>query len=238
MSAMRGERYAVYWTPDPVHPLWRAGCDWLGRDPEAALDLASPPVGAQRAAAARYGFHATLKAPFRLAAGTAPEQLFDAVGELAARRADFQMPPLQVDWLDDFLALRPAGPLPAHHALRRLADDCVAALDGLRAPATPAERTRHAATLDGDAERLSLLARWGYPHVFEAWRFHMTLGDRFAERSGDAARAFESEACRHFAASLDVPLRCSALSVFHEPGVGQAFRLIRRLPLASGESPR
>ena len=25
-------RYAAYWAPEDDHVLWRAGCDWLGRD--------------------------------------------------------------------------------------------------------------------------------------------------------------------------------------------------------------
>ena len=60
-------RYAVYWTPPADHPLWRAGCDWLGRDAERAqVDRPGEGPEALTRAPRRYGFHATLKAPMRL----------------------------------------------------------------------------------------------------------------------------------------------------------------------------
>jgi hypothetical protein len=229
-------RHAIYWAPDPAHPLWHAGCDWLGRDAAAPADGRTPPPRAHVAAPARYGFHATLKAPFRLMPGASAHDLAGAAAALAARHADFEMPALEVAWLDDFLALRPAQPLLPQHPLRQLADACVAELDAWRAPMAPTEQARHAATVEGDAARQALLARWGYPHVLEAWRFHMTLGDRFADRQSAAARRFEAEARECFAPSLAQSLRAAALCIFEEPGPGQLFRLIHRLPLGGGDT--
>src|SRR5690606_24575986 len=76
-------RYAIYFTPERDHPLTRKAAQWLGRDafggetlpPSSAAPLSAAEVAFQTAAARRYGFHATLKAPFRLAEGTSESEL-------------------------------------------------------------------------------------------------------------------------------------------------------------------
>ncbi|MGY4827069.1 DUF1045 domain-containing protein [Sphaerotilaceae bacterium SBD11-9] len=221
-------RYAVYYTPPPTHALWHAGCDWLQRDP--AADEARPPTRADVHEPWRYGFHATLKPPMRLAAGRDEAGLRRAVEQLAQRTPRFEMPALSVQWLSDFIALRPVALLLPAHPLRRLADDCVTELDAWRAPASPEELQRRAA-LPLDATQREMLQRYGYPHVLGQWRFHMTLSN--ALPADDAWRAaMQQAATRHFAAALSQPLACDALSLFVEPAPGQPFRLLQRYPLA------
>lgn len=221
-------RYAVYYAPPPSHVLWHAGCDWLQRDPTA--DEARHPTRAHVGAPWRYGFHATLKAPLRLAPGCSEAGLCDAVARLAQRTPRFEMPALSVQWLADFLALQPQAPLPATHPLRRLADACVTELDAWRAEPSPDELSRRLAT-PMSAEQRALLQRHGYPHVLGHWRFHMTLTDPLPP---DAALRAELQqaAQHHFASALRQPLDCDALSVFVEPAPGQPFRLLHRYPLA------
>src|SRR5438046_3047194 len=108
---MTAARYAVYWTPDPRHPLWQAGCEWLRR---------------------------------RLAA-------------------------------------------PALSTTQREA-----------------------------------LACWGYPHVFQHWRFHMTLSDPLADED-PRRETLRSDAQRHFAEALAEPLPCASICVFAEPAPGTPF---------------
>ena len=222
---MTTRRYGIFWAPPPDHPLWRAGCDWLGRDPESGAAQAVRP---QRAAPRRYGFHATLKPPFALRDGRAPAELDDALATLAAALEPFPLRPLRVDVLNDFVALRPCEPVDSIHPLRALADACVRNLDPLRRPAGPAERARRGALALAETER-TLLERWGYPWVFEAWRFHMTLTDGLpSEAPRDALLA---EAADFFAPALAEPLRCDALALFVEDTPGADFRLARRIPL-------
>jgi len=57
------------------------------------------------------------------------------------------------------------------------------------------------------------------------------LSDRFADRHSGAARQFEDDARAWFSQSLAEPLRCSALSIFHEAAPGRPLHLIERLPL-------
>lgn len=222
-------RYALYYAPAPDHPLWRASCAWLGRDPSAAADTRAPPRPHVREPW-RYGFHATLKAPMRLAPGHDEASLHEAIGVLARSTPRFEMPALSVQWLGDFLALRPAQALPHDHALQRLADACVERLDPWRAPPTPHELERR--TQAGlDDEQRALLARWGYPHVHHRWRLHFTLTDTLP--AGDTALRtdLQRQAERYFAAALAAPLGCDALCLYLEPAAGAPFMLARRYPL-------
>jgi ribose 1,5-bisphosphokinase len=75
-------------------------------------------ISALRGDARRYGFHATLKPPFRLAAGTTPAELVSAVDAWCAPQRAFLMPPLAVQRLGDFIALVPAQVEPRLDALR------------------------------------------------------------------------------------------------------------------------
>lgn len=224
MAADRGgARYALYWTPSPAHPLWAAGCAWLGRDAAGGTCGATP--APHTAAPRRYGFHATLKAPMRLRPEVEAQTLLDHAAALAWRTTAFDMPPLRVGWLSGFLALQPAAALAPGHPLRRLADACVMELDAWRAAPAAAELARRAAGLD-EAQR-ARLQRWGYPHVLDGWRFHMTLSDTLPAPDP----ALEAAARAHFAATLARPLRCEDLSVFIEDSPGAPLRLLARLPL-------
>ena len=127
-------RQAVYYAPSPAHPLWDAGCSWLGRDPARADDL-RPPARAQVSEPWRYGFHATLKSPLRVA--RPQHEWFAAVAAIAASTQRFMMPSLSVDWLGAFIAVKPVGPLDFDHPLQRLADVCVIELDEFRSPPVP-----------------------------------------------------------------------------------------------------
>ena len=229
---MTTPRYALYFAPAAGHPLWTAGCAWLGRDPESGATTAG---GACRAEPRRYGFHATLKAPFGLREGASRSQLLAALTRFADERSPFDMPPLAVATLGDFVALRPVArdAAAAGQPLRALADDCVRLFDDFRAPPSGAELARRLAA-DLDAGQRGNVDRWGYPHVFDRWRFHMTLSDSLpATVEGDrASAALVADATRHFAAALASPLRCAGIALFVEDAPGADFRLDRRFDFA------
>jgi putative phosphonate metabolism protein len=219
-------RYAIYYAPERDDPLWAAGCLWLGRDPESG-DMFAPP----REAAglidhpARYGLHATLKPPFALADDTDEAALDRALAAFAAGRASEPMPALAIRPLHGFLAIRPAGDADALH---RLADSCVEVFDAFRRPASSSELAMRRAgglTPAQDAH----LARWGYPYVFDEYRFHMTLTARLDEPARDR---LEDILVARFATSLAAPRRLSSLALFVEPEAGKNFSLRRRYPFA------
>ncbi|MFQ3622147.1 MAG: DUF1045 domain-containing protein [Acetobacteraceae bacterium] len=222
-------RFAVYWAPPRGHALWSAGCAWLGRDPETGEALTPPlPPGlsADRHGAItrdprRYGWHATLKAPFRLVDGEDEASLDAAIAAFAARRRPFRGPRLRLAPLSGFLAVTAAE---ACAELDALAADAVAALDRFRAPPEAEELDRRRrAGLTERQERL--LARWGYPYVMEEWRFHMTLTGRLGEPElADLRTALEPR----FAAALAEPPPFDSVALYAEPQPGAAFVLLRR----------
>jgi hypothetical protein len=150
---------------------------WLGRDAVSSAEISQPAIAgidiAEVTADARgYGFHATLKPPFRVQGDI--QAALQTTRDFAARTASFTLPPLQITDLDGFLALREAAPCPP---LQALADGAVTALDPHRAPATEAEIARRKPENLSPRQR-EYLAAWGYPYVFAEWRFHMTLTRR------------------------------------------------------------
>lgn len=223
-------RHALYVAPEPEHPLWAAGCDWLGRphDGVAAGAPARPGV----ATPWRYGFHATLKAPMRLAPGAGEAALADALQALAQRHRAFLMPALAVARLGGFVALRPAQPLADDHPLRRLADDAVQSLDALRAPLSDAELQRQRRAAHSPRQQAQV-ARWGYAHVLDDWRFHLTLSDDLADRDPALLETLQRQAQAHFAAALQLPLTCRTLCLFTEPAPGAPFECRARVALAT-----
>lgn len=216
-------RVALYYAPALQDPLWPAACAWLGRDPEHGCAIPGSPVPAPITAdAALYGFHCTLKPPMRLC--TDYGAFLEDADRLAARTAAFHMPALTVTDLSGFLAICEAEPSPA---LRRLADACVEQLDQHRAHLTVVELARRRAA-GLSVEREAYLLRWGYPLVFEEWRFHMTLTRRL---TGEEQAGLRPLAEAHFTQALSYPRACTHLTVFTQPAPGQHFRIAERLPL-------
>ena len=189
-------RVAAYYAPAPDDPLWGAACAWLGRDAETGAAVVQPDVAgiAELTEAPRlYGFHGTLKPPFRVA--TSYGAVVEGARAVAARVAPFELPALRVVEVSGFLALREMEACPALHGL---ADACVVGLDGHRAAADEGELARRRRGGLGAAQE-AMLVRWGYPHVMETWFFHMTLTRRLSE--GELARVMPlAEA--HFAGVL------------------------------------
>src|SRR5271163_3354025 len=87
-----GPRYALYFAPRPETALAQFGARWLGWDVERgravdAVETAGLPTELHAAVTAdpcRYGFHATLKAPFRLAEGATESDLIGVGAAFAA----------------------------------------------------------------------------------------------------------------------------------------------------------
>jgi putative phosphonate metabolism protein len=229
-------RFALYYAPPRESAWWQAGCAWLGRDPETGLKLAQPqpaglaqPLEALTIAPRRYGWHGTLVPPFRLAPGVTPEALFAAAEQWALRQARFEAN-VEAATLGRFVALRPADEA-GETALRELAASALRALGSLRAAQTPAELAKR---LDAPLtpRQRAYVEEWGYPYVFEEFRFHMTLSDSLKD----------AQTCAHLvdawnAQMRDVPaLPVEGAALFVEPQPGAPFALWRRLPFAGAQA--
>jgi len=225
-------RYALYYAPDPGSALWRFGSRWLGRCAESAGEAPGPAIAENEsasiasltAAPRRYGFHATLKPPFRLARGAHLAELVRALERFCARQVAIRLPPLAVSELDGCLALLPQVKDPRVEAL---AASCLSGLDRFRAPPTAAElERRREARLS--AREDSLLRRWGYPYVMDRFRFHFSLSGNLHEVPADAAAALRESATAAVAAIAGEPVALDSICIFEEPAPGADFRVVHR----------
>ncbi len=231
-------RYAIYFTPPQDHPLTRAAARWLGRDafdgaiapPEAAGDLSPEEIAFHTASARRYGFHATLKAPFVLAETETETRLDAALAAYAAAARPFTIGRLVLAQLDGFFALVPAEASPE---LQDFAGDVVHTFDGFRAPLTDADMARRNPDALSPAE-FTNLTRWGYPYVFDQFRFHMTLTGR---ASGNDARRLRAALDERFDPLIAAPFAIDGLALFIEPEPGAPF-VVRSYHAFRGPSDR
>jgi putative phosphonate metabolism protein len=182
---MSARRFAIYFTPAADSPLGKFGAAVLGYDSQGARAVersALPGIPAGEAESltaspARYGFHATLKAPFSLEISRTVGELREFVGSFAGRRHAVEMGRLRVEPLGAFLALRPDG---RDRELGELAADCMRTFDVFRAPMSRVERER-CLKAGLSTRQIELLDRWGYPYILEEFRFHMTLAGPLPE---------------------------------------------------------
>lgn len=227
------ERYAVYFTPPRGSALRRFGGQWLGYDPhDGELPRPAEAFGLDRetledltSTPRLYGFHATLKPPFRLAENNEVSALHEAVAALAKQFPAFPMAHLRLSCLGGFLALVPEAPEPR---LEDIAGACVERLDAFRAAPHPEDLARRRAAVLS-ARQDELLQRWGYPYVFDEFRFHMTLTRALDEE--EHARV-EPVLARVLEPVLAQPLAFDGLSLMRQWNAREPFTEIARLPLS------
>jgi putative phosphonate metabolism protein len=225
-------RYAIYFTPPEDDALSLQAAAWLGRDAFRDEPLRQPDVdgfdATQIAALTedprRYGFHATLKAPFELAPGRSEDELLQSFESFAAVLQAFEIPTLVLGQLGTFFALVPAE---RYEELHAFADACVKHFEPFRAPLSEADIARRKPEKLAESERRHLM-QWGYPYVFEDFLYHMTLtGQVPAELQAPMRSVLEAQ----FADFIDQPLAISHLSLFVEPERGAPFVMKRIVPL-------
>jgi len=220
------QRFAIYYAPRDG-AFADAAAAWLGWDLAGSRAVAQPGVAGLADLTAdprKYGLHGTIKPPFRLAKGFSPQDLADAVGQLAANLTPVGMPGLDLVLLEGFMALVPAPDA----ALSALAAEVVRALDTFRAPLTDAEIARRRPDRLTPRQR-ELLSLYGYPYVMEEFQFHLTLSGRL---EGDAAQRLLAAATRHFAGLIPRPFRLEDLCLCGEDQTGR-FHLLHRYALSA-----
>lgn len=219
------QRYAVYYLPGEG-TLSSFGAKWLGWDIARGAQVEQFAIkGLEEATSTprKYGFHGTLKPPFRLADGAAFDALKDEVQALAREMAPVRLDGLRLSQIGKFLALVPEG---RTDAISGLAFACVARLDHMRRPPDPRELERRRA--NGLTARQEVLLRdYGYPYVADEFRFHLTLtgslDPALMERMEAAARALLPEVPR--------PYMIGSIALVGERGDGM-FEEVHRYTLA------
>lgn len=213
-------RAAIFFTPPASAALTRAAAQWLGRgvfDGEPTRD-SDPAIDTLVAEPARYGFHATMKAPFRFADGADLADLDASLADFCASREPVAIDRLVIAALGPFFAFVPERSPPT---LSELAEATVRTFDAWRAPLTDEEYRRRRPDRLSERQRENL-TEWGYPNVLKDFRFHMTLTGpvEAGERASVEARLRE-----RFADVDGAPLSLDRLGIFIEPEPGGPFRL-------------
>jgi len=219
-------RYAVYYTPRPDEPLAEFGRRWLGFDVETrapAADAWKLPSGIIRTPA-RYGFHATLKAPFRLRQTQTEDALFAAVEALAASRPPVSLGQLVPEVLGSFMTLQQAMPNPE---VDDLAFACVRDLDPFRRPFSDEEQDK---ILDKGVSRRQKgnVFTWGYPYVGRDYIFHITLTSILAPHELDE---WKTKVIGLGAQYLAAPAAIRDLAIFAQKDEDSPFHCLTRFPL-------
>lgn len=225
-------RYAIYFAPDADRALTRFGAETLGYDAYSGHDIDHPrsvvadfPDWADISAAPRkYGFHGTLKAPFSLTEGKSEADLLAAIEDFAAEPREIPLIAPVVRTISGFTAIVPDE---ADDELELLAEACVRDFDSFRAPMTAEDRARR----KPDAltpRQIEHLDDWGYPYVFEDFRFHMTLTGRLDEERGAAVLAL----LQHRFAELGIDeLPIDSIALFRQDSATTRFRIVKHVAL-------
>lgn len=223
-------RFAIYFTPSPGSALARFGASMIGYDCDVGAAVAQPPlpgiavadVAAATSEPRRYGFHATLAAPFRLHSDRTEAGLLTVLESFAATRAPVSLGPLVMGLIGGFIVLKPPTPDAVAFAA-----DCVTTFHPFRAPLSAADRARRIAA-GLTARQIAHLDRWGYPYVFDEFRFHMTLAGPLPAAQREPWRAVLA---RLFAEQADGPAQIDAVSLVRQDDSSERFRVVRREPL-------
>lgn len=226
-------RYAIYFVPSADNALYRFGAELIGYDVYSGQPLPfSEGIEAEiedwkqlTTDPRKYGFHATLKAPITLAPGRTEDALAEALCEFARTpRAIPSIAPI-VSSISNFIAIVPDGPCPE---LQTFAEDCVTAFDDFRKPLTAADRERrNVSALTG--RQVAYLDRWGYPYVFDEFRFHMTLaGSLPAERREPVTEVLRKRLAAQNLKSAPI----DRLALLRQSDATSGFTIIAHWPLS------
>lgn len=145
----------------------------------------------------------------------------------ASSSAPFVIPRLKLQGIGPFFALVPEEPVAE---LNQLANDVVVSFDRFRAPLRDAEIAKRRPERLSEAQRQNL-DRWGYPYVFDEFRFHMTLTGPVDEKQRPHVERVLDD---FFAPVLDDPVEVANLALFVEPEKGAPFEIHSLHPMTGG----
>ncbi len=213
-----------------------AGSAWLGRDAESGERCVSPqPEGLARPLAdlteapRRYGWHGTLVAPFRLAEGVTQQDVLEATRQWAQYAKPIRVAGRSRD-ARRFRRAASRGSRAAKRTLALLPQVHLRSLDALRARPSAADLARRLAAPLSERQR-ALLIEWGYPYVFDEFRFHMTLSSSLADADERATLVAWWQAQTPALG----PLAIDHAALFVEPAPGEPFVLWQRVPFQTRE---
>jgi len=147
-------------------------------------------------------------------------QLIHWINSSGCRRTAFEAS-ISPQALGRFLAFRLNDPCPAMDAL---AEACVRDFDPFRAPLSEADIARRRKAGLSPAQDARML-EWGYPYIFEDFRFHMTLTSGIAD---DAVRARVLETLSQLFAYVTGPHRFDSIAIYRQADREAPFEVMSR----------
>jgi putative phosphonate metabolism protein len=225
-------RYAIYFLPDPATTIAALAARWFGRDMETGA-VYRPPIThgldaseQERLVATprRYGFHATLKAPFHLAPGRSRDELLGAFRQFARAASPVRIPVVSLTRMRRFFAFVPAV---NDEELAMLGSDAIHFFERFRAPLSAQEEARRRASGLSRSQNRHL-EHYGYPYVLDEFRFHLTLTGPIEEhRAKGVWAALEA----FFQPVLGRDLAVDRVGLVVEPAPGSALQVLAVAPL-------
>lgn len=228
------ERFALYFTPASSSLLYQIASNWLqydaykGNSLESSISKNKPlnDGGYENYIqnASKYGFHATLKPPFRLKENHTQEQLIQEVSNFCKNNQAIACGKLQLTTLGSFIALVLEKPCPQ---LNKLAQQYVETFEPFRAELNKQELKKR------NPEELTkrqqvLFKQWGYPYVDDEYRFHLTLTDSMSTEQLPVVKKHLQEL---LSPALDSGLRVDTVHLFYQENSKSRFKIIRSFPL-------
>lgn len=230
---MEFQRYAIYYAA-PAGPLADFGAAWLGWDLSTGMPVQHPIIhGLQEDLEAltqtprKYGFHGTIKPPFRLADGKTAHELARDTEQLCANLSPLRLDGLELTRLGSFLALTVTGDT---NRLAELASTVVQTLDTYRAPPSDVELQKRRRANLSERQEVNLI-KWGYPYVMEDFRFHLTLTGRLERKRAIALHEALTPILKN---ALPQPFAITELTLVGEDQFGR-FHEIERFKLGAPE---
>ena len=226
-------RYAIYFVPAAETEFFRFGSAVLGYDCYTGQKTSRPPLfddepdlwDGLTLEPRRYGFHATLKAPFHLSPSCTEAQLVSALHSFAGLGYAIPTFTPTVRMLSGFAAIVPATVTPA---INELATQCATIFDAFRAPMSAQERAQRVAAGLNQSQTANL-DRWGYPYLFADFRFHMTLTGKVDLDRRDDVLATSQKALGQ--ACKDRALAIERISLVRQDDANSSFRVIEQATL-------
>lgn len=223
-------RYALSFTPSASSPLWLIGSQWIGLDGYSGKFIQQPHIrGIENdrlweltSSARHFGLQAVIKYPFRLAPDANVEQLYDLLNTFTARQQRVVLANLELLTINDRFFIE-AQLFPVQ--LLHIASGAVKMLNQVSAQLNPSEYARLKAGFLNDQEKKNLKT-WGYPYVFNQFRFQIRLTSRVTNMV--EKEIIFSALNRSFTAVCAEPLLIDALCLYVENGPGAPLRFLHR----------
>lgn len=223
------KRMAIFYAPGSQTPLADFGAKWLGWNvershtvPHPEIDGLPAPISDLVATPQKYGFHGTLKAPFRLHGDQTIDGLKGAMKSFSDQRKPFAIGKMKVAKLGSFIAIIQEN---QSDEFANFASNIVMHFEDYRAPLTDEDiAKRRKAKLTPRQDELML--KWGYPFIFDQFKFHLTLTGKLSEQN---AQTVCDRLTDHLKPILDTPVEAVDLCLYGEREDGR-FEIIERFP--------